>query len=392
MKILSKNKKGFTLIEIMIAGGLVGGIALLAGIFFKMSNQTSNTNILTTEVSFLKNLVISNFSIPDVCAANLVGQPANRTGIPQLVDKIPQPFLVSGNSYGQGNIIRITNIATTSSTDKMLALVVTYDIKAAAEKVGSKKTGLIFSVEINVVKDAGGTVTSCFVDGAGSIRRAIQYSCSGNGATYAAGAGTYGTCSHNVETKNASASVIATPCPAGQYLAASTATGGLVTLQCQTFSTPPCPTWSYVNGIDSNGAPVCVALSTLYTNGMVMSATSGGYQSLDLNCPTDQVLARLNPKLCIPKVITKVCPANEYISAVDNSGNVTCSPFTRKTAGACPSSPDVEYLSAINADGSIPAGGCKPLTINADCSGYGPDYVLTAIDSNGNAASCVNNL
>lgn len=405
MKSILKSNSGFSLMEVVIAAGVAGIVGLVAVSFLRTNEKSINRVIETTESSFIKNLIIGNMSNPASCN-NTFAMPTpqliNRASL-TLFNKNAQAFLAPGQQIsesrgtGTGSVKNIFTINTISSaaiagTDKALRLSINYTIANTLVR-DSKKVAKNFEVDVYIQRNAAGTsVTSCFIDTAEMIKKAIANSCKGNAAVYDAGANT---CTHNVQftgTQVTAGGALGT-CPAGQFLKRSVTASGVTNFTCMAYTTaaPNCTSGTFMNGVNADGTPNCVAFATLFnTTGMVISATATGYQALNFNCAdlpdgTQMVLRRYSSSGndCVPKVIQKTCNAYEYISDVDSSGNVTCKPFTKNPSGACPAG---TYARSVNADGSIPAGGCQAMTLPATC---GAGYVINAIGSDGNVTSCI---
>lgn len=406
------GKKGFTLIEVMIASSIVSVLTLIGYSALKTSTQAGNIKEMDYEVNHLRNLVISKFSDAAVCSANFATATAiNNPHKTPLVDKNAVPFLQEGGQYGFKKIVTVDTI----STSRPLANGNTFTIKVDYHvpggglsptpgvgkefKVG-KKRDYSFTVDIYAQFDSiGGTahVTDCFFDVPGSIAKAVKSSCyqstpaPDENATFyenPSGSYPYGRCLHNVQVADQAGAIISSPCPANQFLQSTTSSGGVITFHCSAFSTSPCPAWSYVKSVSPSGVPDCHPLSEIFSSGYVIATNSGAYNTTisvaQISCPTDKVLQKYNTSgpTCVPKLITKTCPVNQYISQVDTNGNLTCTPF-KKTATTCPAG---QYIDSVTSLGNIT---CKPLTINASCPA---GTFLSAADSNGNATRCVPDL
>lgn len=417
-----KNNSGFTLVEMIVAAGLSSIIVFVAYTALKDSKGVVHTSVVAGEATFIKNQLIAHLGDPEVCNANFEGQDITRVNIPSLfrrqrVTGVPDTFtnvnfVALNQSYGESavNTITVTNIRTALTllqaappvyNNKSMTVTVDYNIRNSLKR-SSGKTNSSVSIEVAIARDTTGLkVKSCFADVAGMIKSAIEYSCEGNGATFDTNAGTYGTCTHNrLEVLNEASAVVTPICPAGQFLYEVTSTKGTTGLpvtaasagvtryRCRTFSTitPSCASGEFMKGVNANGSPSCVAISTFLAsipNGSAISTIPGGYQKVTMNCATtDEVLRRIdssgNP-VCVHKVIVGSCPVDNYITGINTNGTPTCAKFP-KNAATCPAG---YYLKNVNSDGSIPAGGCAQLTINANCPGA--NDVMTAIDSAGNA-------
>ncbi|AUN99899.1 hypothetical protein DOM21_01265 [Bacteriovorax stolpii] len=405
MKKLFQSKSGFTLLEITIAGGIAAAVALVAVSLLKTNEKSINRVIETTESSYIKNLIIGNMSNPEACRRTFAfptPQPITRTAL-TLYSKNLQPFLAPGQqiteskgSNGSGAIknlftINTINSAAIAGTDKSLRLSINYTIANTLD-TGSKKVNRNFEVDVYIQRDSTGTnVSSCFVDTAAMIKKAIENSCKGNGAVWDT---SNNTCTHNVQLSGTQVTAGTTSvCPANQFLKKSVSASGITNYTCATYATggASCASGFFMNGINPDGTPICIAFRSLFTTpGRVLSATTTGYQEIDLNCTdlpdgTQRVLRRWTSSGpdCVPKIIQKDCPPYQYINNVDSSGNVTCSAFTKNPNGNCAAG---TYARSVNSDGSIPAGACQALTIPATCSS---GYAINSINIAGQATNCI---
>lgn len=403
------KKNGFTLVEMMVATGLVGIITIATYSSLKTSKQASNITVIGAEVSTLKSLIAAQLANPVACSKTFPYNTAvTRTNV-NILNTVGGIVARRDQNFGEHNEFKITNISTSSAaiTSNILKIKVDYEIRANVSKAGKRNNS--FELDIFVNKNStGNLIAGCFADIAGSTRKAIKDSCIGPGAIYSETDGTYGSCTHHLpEVRSASGAVIApTPtsiCPVGQYLKQvdtpenSPATANKKTIfQCVTLAIGPCPAYSYIKNINpSTGAADCVKLSDLYASGKVLGARSGKvptYVAVSIICPDKEVLRAINADgspNCMPQQIdgTKVdqmCGVNEVIwdvtmSNSDNTYKINCKKFTNVENGC---GTDL-YLQKINPDGTIPTGGCAPLTIPARCTGA--SQVMIGLDSNGNA-------
>jgi Tfp pilus assembly major pilin PilA len=402
MKRLIRNNKGFTLAELVIAGGIVGVIALVAVTSLKNTRQASNITVVASEASTLKSLIVAQLVNPVGCRNTFPANvPITRSNI-QIISSGGAIVAQKDLAFGPTKEFSIIDISSSSAVgSNILKLKVDYDLKASLDKV-SKKRSYSFDIDIFVNKNAAGTViTGCYIDIAGSTRKAIENSCVGNGAAYVAADGLYGTCTHTLpEVRNSSGIVMGTGlCPSGEYLknVTSESSPNKVVLECRPFAVGPCGPWSYINKVNgTTGVADCVSLSTYFAPGRVITTINSNtptYLAVDLNCThPDQVVRSINadgtPE-CIPKHIETICPANQYVYDVVKISSTVfegkCKAFEKKTAGPCPAG---QYLQTVYSDGSVPVGGCVVQTIPANCP---VGQVITGFNSDGTAKCVVNN-
>ncbi|MDD4973872.1 MAG: prepilin-type N-terminal cleavage/methylation domain-containing protein [Bacteriovorax sp.] len=417
-----KSTKGFSLAEIMIATAIAGVIGLVGYSALKSSNQAGHIKIVDNEVNHLKNLLIGNLADPATCANNFKNQAAANPDIPNLKIKDPTKyFLERGQSYGDKasdtspGIVSITNISTVRSGATVDRFIVKVDYSLRVIGKPGKTKNLSFQAEVFAKFSADGldaTIKDCFLDVAGMIRTAVKYSCRGDydntldqniesGAHYyEPGLGSFGECHHDITLQDSSGTPIggspmtgpSQSCPLHEFISQSTSITGVVTFKCTKYpSVAPltCPAWWYAKSFNNLGEPDCHKLSEFVPSGNLVatgvSAGLGVFTPISvgaMSCGADQVLRRLSPKTCAPKLIAKSCPANQYIQDVAADGTLTCVSFVKKSP-VCPAG---QYLASMTASGNAT---CLPLTINASCPA---GYLLSGADSNGNATRCVPSL
>ncbi|MEA9354982.1 prepilin-type N-terminal cleavage/methylation domain-containing protein [Bacteriovorax sp. PP10] len=414
MKKLIRNNKGFTLVELLIAGGIAGGIALVAVTSLRNTRQASNITVVASESSTLKSLIAAQLVNPQGCKKTFPTDTLIVRNNIQIFSSGGAVVVKPGSTFGPAKEFSITDISSSSVPgSNILKLKVDYTLKANLDKV-SKKRLYTFTLDLFINKNtAGDKITGCYIDMTGATRKAVAASCKGyegppetqSGASYNENDGLYGTCTHDLpEVRNAAGAKVASNlCPPGQYLKNvkseynSALPKNTVVLECKTFSVGPCPDWSYVNKVNgTTGAAECVSLAQFYSSGQVLTTLAGRtpttYVGITLNCPdADQVLRsiRTDGSLeCIPKHIETICAANQYVYDIQkidkNTFQGVCKDFV-KLAG-CPAG---KYLQAAQSDGSPAAvGGCVDQTIPASC---GPTEVMIGLNVNGTAKCKVNN-
>lgn len=412
MKKLISNNKGFTLAELVIAGGLVSIVALVAVTSLKNTRQASNITVVASEASTLKSLIVAQLVNPQGCQKTFpVGTPVVRNNI-QIFSSGGAVVAGPGSTLGPTKEFSIRDISSTSASgSNVLKVKVDYDLKASLDKAGKRSYSFTLDLFVNK-NEAGDKIDGCFIDIAGATRKAVKYSCKGlpgppeteSGATYDPNEGLYGTCTHNLpEVRNAAGvKVISNLCPTGQYLKKVTVENppgfpkNAVILECKPFAIGPCGPWSYVNKVNgTTGAAECVSLSQFFNSGQVITTLAGKvptvYAAITLNCTVaDQVLRSINPDgslECIPKHIETLCGPNQYVYDITKIDNNTfqgkCKDFV-KASGACPAG---QYLQTVQSDGAAPIGGCVSQVIPASCAAT---EVMIGLNANGTAKCVVN--
>lgn len=412
MKKLIRNNKGFTLAELVMAGGLVSVVALVALTSLKNTRQASNITVVASEASTLKSLIVAQLVNPLGCQKTFPpNTPIVRNNI-QIFSSGGAVVAGPGTTLGPAREFSITDISSSSASgSNVLKVKVDYALKATLDKAG--KRSYSFTLDLFVNKNtAGDQITGCFVDIAGATRKAVAASCKGlpgppesqSGATYDPADGLYGTCTHTLpEVRNAAGvKEVSNLCPAGQYLKSVKVenTPGFpkhaVVLECKPFSIGPCGAWSYVNKVNgTTGAAECVSLSQFFSAGQVITTLAGrvptAYAAITLDCTSpDQVLRSINTDgslECIPKHVETLCGANQYVYDIvkidDETFEGKCKSFV-KASGPCPAG---QFLQTVQSDGAAPPGGCVAQTIPATCAAA---EVMIGLNANGTAKCVVN--
>lgn len=420
MKKNLRNHSGFTLVELLLAAGVVGVVSLIAFTSLRSSIQTGGSVYVTSESTYLKNLVVANLSNNFACENTFKGFSPTRA-IVVLKDKRNTPFLSVNNKFGEGkrdDIITVTGISSTvvPGSSNNLTLKVTYDIDNTLKGNRPKNTN---SFTLNVfyrLDTATGLIDNCLVNYSSLMKDAVKASCQGNAAYYepvetlsVADQANFpsGRCTHRIHVLNntgagSDAAVVAgtVACPAGQFLVdVSTPSANphdhQPVFKCQAMQAS-CAAGTYLQGIQSNGTPICKSMVTLMGEAppaspalavadgnavnIVTVATTKGYQGINLNCGTNQVLRKVNADGtpdCVNKVITGSCPPGEFIWDVSASGAVSCR-IMPKSSATCGSG---SYIHTIFANGSF---SCATNTFATDC---GPTGAIRGVAANG-AVTC----
>lgn len=407
MKKLLRSNSGFTLVEMIVAAGVASVIGFIAYTNLKTSQDVGTKIVVDSEVNYLKNLIISTMSSPIACENTFKGSTLGLNEAVQIKDKNNVVIVQAGNNISsvKKDILTITKVSSIASTNSKNNLIITveYDLSAKLGKSAITKLKNAFNVNVTIQLDSTlTTIESCLVDTTMLLREAVKASCqnddSGKGAQYTAyeslSAGEkitypYGKCNHDIVyvDPTATRTVLSTTsigtqvktCPTGYFLNSVVTPGagankGITEYSCSRISTAPiCPAGFFLKTIVSTGVATCESFASsipLITSGPIPTGSAitlkaGGYKGVDLNCPIDdQVLKRLNPVTgapeCIPKIIVKMCPAGQFVSAVDAVGNVSC--LTAPTGTSCPGG---QYVMAVTSSGAV---SCGSTTIPGSCA------------------------
>lgn len=254
-----KNSSGFTLVEIMVAMGLMGVITL--GVMSQMKNmaQGQATSEMKVEELEMKRIILSTLSDRNACKTTF--QSAN---IGQSISKIQNSAGTAiyqvGNTYGN-KTLKITDIKTEDTgVIQNGTRVVKLHVRIQKMKKIIKANVKDIMIKLNVkAADATSVITDCFSDTEEIINSSIQQACTSIGAVW--------------DTSTGQCQLPG--CSSGQILQAITPSGpvckqigctlGQVYVGVDSSGVPVCKTitcsvvGTYFTGLDSSGNPVCVA-------------------------------------------------------------------------------------------------------------------------------------
>jgi hypothetical protein len=133
-----------------------------------------------------------------------------------------------------------------------------------------------------------------------------------------------------------------------------------------------------MKGISSDGSARCVDIRFLFPATGIMTIQAGGiYAAIQMTCPSNQILQRLDPitgiPICVNPSITYSCPVGQYVQAINALGTADCGYASNQNACA-PGS----YISAIDNVGNIT---CTIPTLSGSCTS---PTVAVGVDVNGN--------
>jgi prepilin-type N-terminal cleavage/methylation domain-containing protein len=367
-------KKGFTLAEMMVALGIMS--ALLVVVLNAEKGAIKSTTDLES-VSDVNNMIqtlTAQLSKPDVCFHNFNGKPVVNPTITELTNISGAKLISAGEKAGRN--LTINSISTVAgSTPDQVVLKVNFK--------PHQKPAQTAAIPLNAYV-VGGVINTCYTDLQAMIATAVAYACQGNGARLIAPSGTsYGSCEHDVQMRKddnslqniSSGSFL---CPDGEFLKQLKSNdGAAITFVCAKMTSTSCGAWEYMSGMDAAGAPICKNIREFFsTAGLMVMRGGGGYTSVNLTCPTNQILKKINgdgTPDCVDPRISQSCPVNTYPNGIDGSGNPICvygSDTTTCGAG--------QFIQKVNPDGSIY---CSTGIFPSACSST---QVVTGIDSSGN--------
>ncbi|MFA6237012.1 MAG: type II secretion system protein [Bacteriovorax sp.] len=377
-----KNKKGFTIVELMTAIGILGALSVVV-MYAQKSSINSTADLKTTsEVSNLIQTLTSELSRAETCTANFVTPPGpytiTRASIPAIYNKSGKPIISRMSTYGDEISINeissapgadVSSTAGNFGTRMLLTVKYTTKIRDADNPAPNPITIKSFAIPLNVftvdgTRNPGSIIKSCFSDVRAMLEMAVKNACDTANSVYTAGiGGALGTCNSDFRVKNSAGGNIAAAannylCPAGEFLQKVTLAGASPTwtFQCVSANTANCPPWQYLTGFNTTtGAPICADLRNLtgWSAGTgIMVMQGGAYKLINITCPANQVLQGIaadgsancwDPRQSMP------CGTNQFLINIDYATRTkVCGESI--TPAACGGG---SFVTDINGDGSV---------------------------------------
>jgi len=330
---------GFGLVEVLIAAGLAGGLALTIAKLSQNANRVTKTTESNNEINLMLNDVAYILSDKDNCNASIPsGTPANGAAI-SGIRRVGPPLItkyVPGTVYGNGTFTISSMQTETVGTDTNLVFGITRNNDVV---YGSKS--ITKRIPLKAVVDSG-NITSCFSDTDSMISTAVQKACQGNTARYDA---VSGECYHDVVGDPADI------CGPNQAYKEISTSGGTLRIRCQAaLNALSCPAGKFINGIDASGSPICSDLVTGCTAGSYLKILTGGALACVVipSYPINTVLfSRPDGSF---DCSTSTCGVNQYLQGINSNGTAVCKTIPN---GQCGSG---QYVKEVKGDGTLVCG------------------------------------
>lgn len=227
------GQKGFSLPEVMLAVGLMGGMSLLVTHVVKQTDQAKKSSETNSNTFAALYEIQSLFNKKEFCALNLQGKTVSdpitviksKNTNPPYAEKVHYEV---GKTYDGGSILLQSLTLSRSGSESF--------INVSIQKVGNKKenglnpTTITKSIPINAEFDGSGRVMSCqsdvvnHVDAA--VKNALEKICSGLNLSY-------DSAKKRCFTNPQMGVAPATACGAGQSLVSFQLPSGEYTIQCE---------------------------------------------------------------------------------------------------------------------------------------------------------------
>lgn len=351
---LLRNKSGLGLVEVLMAAGIAGGIALTVAKLSQDANRVTKTTETNNEINMFINDVAYTLSDKASCLATVpAGTAANGASIPDIKKVVNGVSTTTyklfntapgNNKYGN-NSFSLAAISTEKDPDNKVYLAIKITRHNAVVN-GAKE--IEKRIPLKVVFDGtGNNIASCYSDTDNIIAAAAEAACKGNSARWDAAAGE---CHHDIGLAGATGNPLV--CPLYHVPRQLDTTGGTATFTCQpvySSANSGCGAGSFINGWDADGEPNCTPIGGVAcaAGDYLRKGASGHYECVTLpTCGDRQILIANGPGGF--QCVTAACDENnEYLVAINSSGQPVCK---KVSGGSC--GPN-EYVKQVNTDGSL---------------------------------------
>ena len=369
MKKILKNAFGFGLVEVLMAAGLAGGIALTIAKLSQDANRVTKTTETNNEINMFMTDAAYILSDKENCMKTIVpGTPVSGAPITAIKKFAPAPppndsvsIYSVGQKYGNG-LFSITGMQTDNS-DGNPNLKITI-VRNNVTTTGARS--IVKKIPLKVVL-AGGNIASCFSDTEDMIEDAAKAACTGNSAKWD---DLNKVCVHDILITGANASGV---CPDGQALKAMVAgtapnNGEPANFTCQPIFSTTCPGGQFIKGLNPDGSVNCADLTSCAPGQYLKQNATGGLDCVDIpSCGADQVL-HTKPDGSFG-CSDSACGDNQYLQAINSNGAKLCKTIPN---GACGSG---MYVKEVKTNGDlvcepVPSGASLPTVAYSFADGF----------------------
>ncbi len=361
MRHLTKNILGFSMVQVIIAAGLLSGLSLVMMNMQDTSNRSMKTLEARSEIMNFHSRLNAYLGDKETCETNFKNTLATTAGsapaILVLVDSQGNELAKDGEFYGN-RAFQIENMKTEWKDSTHVNLVMVYKKGSGNSKIYGGKT-TIKKISLAVTLDGAGSasdnILTCWVEFDTMINQAVTQSCQGDAASLDSSGALY-VCNHNITPQDCPsgqlikqtitaagkieyicANVIKTPqnCGTNMYVKSVSATGDVT---CALLPDSACPANQYAHQLD-DGTVTCRAISTCA--GVLKGAADGSFS-------------------CISNFCTAT--ANQYVAGFTSAGEPICNVMPSSSCGAN------EFIKTVNADGTIECAVLPPTLLNPQVS------------------------
>lgn len=371
------GQRGFSLPEILIGVGLMGGMSLLVTQVVKQTDQVKKSSETNTNSFAAFYEIQSLFKDKAACAVNLQGKTVSGgpLGLTTVMNAKGILRYEVGKSYDGGSIT-LTGLSLTRNPTETL-------VNVTIQKTGNKKanglndTSMTKSIAINAEYDGAGRILSCQSDVANHVDTVmidtLRTICSGMNLEFDAA-------KKRCFAKPQMGLALSRMCPNGESVVSYQLPSGEYTMTCQ----------------DSLGMQ-----GTCNENQLLRKNSSGSFSCVDMTCPGTAVFQGLDSN-GLPKCLT--CSSGQmivfdngqatckrpscmnssggssqlYMAGIDSNGDAICNKLVDDSASNCNGGKLI-----VKPDGSISYDCCVP-----DCSASATQCIGTNYPSPNNCGQC----
>lgn len=345
----ARNKNGFGLVEVLMAAGLAGGIALTIAKLSQDANRVTKTTESNNEINMMMNDVAYILSDKANCRASISPAgttPAQDGVVTNIIRVQPTPpnrvIYQSTGSYGN-NTFTLQSMRTIKTSPTSVSLELTI---ARNNKVATGAKVITKTIPLRAVLDpTGNQIQTCFSDVDSIITTAAEKACQGNSARWDAAAGE---CHHDINIIGATGSPMT--CPTGQAPKQVSLTSGTATFTCApVMATTTCPAGQFLDGFDASGAPRC-AIIPCGDNQLMKRVGANSYQCITVdysNCGPGTVMVWNNSTTMSCRKSACDVANNEYLVAINSNGDPLC---RKLPGGVCGTN---QYIKTVRPDGTL---------------------------------------
>lgn len=333
------EKRGFSLAEVLVAAGIMAGLSL---VFMKIAENQQKTisqaESRSEELEML-NRIRAVLQQKSACEATFGGQNLGGT-IASIKQSDGSDVFVVGQEYGN-RAIRLTDLTITNNSVPAAGGLGTATLRVSLERL---KRGMIASrpreVQLQVLATGpSGSITECFADTDGTILTSKEEMCIALDGVF--------------DNATDVCNLVSYPSTPAEHRAVST---DYLTSALSEFETI----------VDDKFLPLVGGTLTGQLNveaPLIVGGNIQGGQSImaenelcigsdcrttfaNQSCTPGQVVTQLNSNGTL-ECQALACPANQFFSGLNSSGNPVCRPYPTET---CPTN---QYVSEVRADGTI---------------------------------------
>lgn len=322
---------GVSLVELLSAVGIAGGVGLLVAKLNKDTLSVSNTSQVNSEINYFLSETSYILSNKENCNATIGVTPGS--GVPVGGSVVSIRKIVRGvqieqfnlsTPYGQ-NSFQINSMRTEAAPNGINLVI---DISRTNRNIQGANR-IVKRIPLKAVF-SGGNITSCFSDNESIVEQAARAACQGNSVVWD---DVNKECHHDINQ------VI---CDPGQILQRIRSPDGIIQSECVPVIKNPivCPTGQYFKSITTEGVVTCAPIS------------------LSNNCGNNQYIRALSNGQAVCENIP-ICSNGQYLKA-NSAGALSCTSFGCNVT--------TEYFAGFNTNGTS---NCKPFPVPTACTGNG---------------------